>query len=248
VINKKLACCLNRFNSGDPYQKFDCVENSKKAYTTFDQLWSADDGDSAGQMNAILLSNPQGKPLTGFYSLNGTRCNEYSEFGGELRPARVNPVISTNQMNHAEGTKDADAIEYLASAYPVPTSAAYTRMQSGLGTLAQVPTLAPDRRRCPILVRAALVIQCPINPLPPATRRSYTVGSVVRCPVANSVAVHVRIEQLTEISGMPKFTTADTVVDSRNAAVISIQRILSQKYGNQCPPGSHRSGDACVDD
>ena len=248
VMNKKLACCLNRFNPGDAYQKFDCVENSKKTYTNFDQLWTSDDGSADTQMNAIVLANSQGKPLSGFYTLSGTRCNEYSEFGGELRPARVNPVISATRMNHASGTMDSDAIEYLAAAEPLPSSTAYTQLKTGLGSTAKVPTTAAERRRCPILVRAALVAQCPTNPMPPATKRNYVSGGVVRCPDANAVAIHIRVEQLTEISGTPKMETVDTVLHPRAASAISIERILSQKYGNQCPPGTHSLGDACVDD
>ncbi|MCC5758143.1 hypothetical protein, partial [Klebsiella pneumoniae] len=104
AINKKLACCLNSFKTGDTYAKFDCIENAKTAVTDFDTLWASSDSTTEGnQMNAFILAGPNGKPLTGFYTMEGVRCNEFSEFAGPLQPAKVNPIYATSQMNLTNG-------------------------------------------------------------------------------------------------------------------------------------------------
>jgi len=233
TVNKKLACCLNLFSTGDAYAKFDCVQNSKTHYTNFDELWdSADTAAQGGQSNAMVLTNSMGKPMSGFYTLKGTRCHEFSEFAGTIQPARVDSMTG-------------DTVKPL----PGPS---YTGPSSLKLPGTRIPTTAAERRRCPILVRAALVVQCPTNPVSPsATQRTYedtsSLPSIIRCATASSMQVHIRMEQITEIAKMPRMLPVDTVIDQRNAAAISIERILADKYGNQCPPGSHQSGDACVD-
>jgi len=232
TVNKKLACCLNSFSAGDAYAKFDCIQNSQIHYTNFDDLWSSSDTVAqGGQSNAIVLSNSIGKSMSGFYTLKGTRCNEFSEFAGTIRPVRVDWTGDT-------------IVNLPGASYTGPSSLKLP------GT--RIPESAAERRRCPTLVRAALVVQCPRNPVSPtATERMYedtsSIPSVVRCATASSIQVHIRMEQITEITGMPRMKLIDTIVDQRNTGTISIEKILADKYGNQCQPGSHRSGDACVD-
>ena len=111
----------------------------------------------------------------------------------------------------------------------------------GLGK--SVPTLAPDRRRCPVLVRAAIAASCSSELSVPGTPIATYSGPPKRCSSASQIQVHIRVEQLTEIAGQAKLKTADTVVDvgadgktGLGSAVISIDRIIANKYGNVCPP------------
>jgi hypothetical protein len=111
VINKKLACCMNNYlpppPSGTPIPgetqtsadvKFDCIDNTAKA-TDFNTLWSSSDDalsgtnqGTGGQINALLLASANGKPLTGFYTEAGARCNEFSEFDAQgIHPGTINP-------------------------------------------------------------------------------------------------------------------------------------------------------------
>jgi hypothetical protein len=258
VVNKKLACCLNEFGSTISTVKFDCVDNSMQTQVKFDDLWSSSDQSiDGGQLNALILSNSMGKTLTGFYTLDGTRCNEFSEFAGVIQPGRVNPSVLSSgvQMNHANQKVKTDEFEEVGMPLELPTAAAYTLIKNNYtGKGLKTPSTVGERRRCPILVRAALVVQCPKNPVPPATQRTVELtnasGQVTdrMCSRASAAQVHIRVEQVTEIAGMPKMKVEDTVVDQKNAATISIERIIANKYGNLCPLGSHRSGDACVED
>ena len=242
TVNKKLACCLN-YETGGFYAKFDCIETAKNHYSDFNALWqSVDTTGAGGQSNAMSLANSQGKLLTGFYTLKGTRCNEFSEFAGPITPARVNPSSgTTTQMDHAAG--GAGAVQTIAG--PTLNPPASLKPPG-----AKLPTTAADRLRCPILVRAAFLAKCPDNPVvDTAPRRSYTDSSgVVHCSHASSLQVQVRVEQITEIASMPRMKPEDTVVDAKNASAISIDQIIANKYGNQCPSGTHRQGDACVED
>jgi len=251
AVNKKLACCLNSFHPGDPFTKFDCIENSKTNVTDFNTLWaSSDDSGDGGQLAAFVLTNSLGKALSGFYTLSGTRCAEFSEFAGDLQPAKVNPAIPAGSMDYANHKTNPNEVQTIGmgTAYPLPSSAAYSDLKIKFQAQGKsVPTTAADRRRCPILVRAAAQYQCPDNPLAPASKKSYKVAGKNHCPIASSIQVHIRIEQLTEIAGMPKFKPEDTVINPKNASAISLERIIADKYGNQCPPGSHLSGNACVD-
>jgi hypothetical protein len=115
AVNKKLACCLNSFDIASPAAplKYDCVDNSTLAVTSFDALWEgADPADSGGQAYAVVLSSggngkDAGKPLSGFYTLAGARCDSFSEFAGPIRSATVNPGQSTTQQAQAGGSNDA---------------------------------------------------------------------------------------------------------------------------------------------
>jgi hypothetical protein len=243
TVNKKLACCLNDFamNATTPV-KFDCIENSKKRYADFNELWiSSDDAVDGGQLNALVLTNAMGKPLTGFYTLAGSRCNEYSEFAGEIQAGKI------SLPNHG------DAFTPVGLPFELPASSAYAYVhQQFTAKGLKVPTTVADRRRCPLLVRAAIVVQCPNNPMLPGEQKTANImdvgGTLLhrRCSVAASAQVHIRIEQIVELETQPKMIPSDTMIEAKNASTISVDRIIANKYGNQCSPGTHRVGEVCA--
>jgi|GEM_PF-2100909 len=250
TINKKLACCLNEFGAEGAFVKFDCVENEIKNYSSFDDLWSsADTAAQGGQLNAILLTNAQGRWLSGFYTLAGSRCEGFSEFAGTIQPGMVDPVGGVGaQMNRVGGTgfdsKGRASIPTPGSGAGGGTNAYSTMLASVIGLGQTVPSDIKDRRRCPILVRAAMVAECPPSGGSPVA--TYD-GPPRQCSAANDIYVHIRVEQVWEIAGQPTMKPFDTVVDRASAADISIDRIIANKYGNQCPPGQTRdsTGGGC---
>jgi len=255
VVNKKLACCLNQYDSSDTsgkgFLKFDCVENASTSYRDFDSLWTSSDANSdGGQLNAFVLANSQGKELTGFYTLSGDRCNEYSEFSRDsIQPGMVNPAQPAPQGRHANGSLSPDAFEAIGNPLPKSSSAAFSNLVSRLGTRARAPSTSAEKRRCPVLVRAALLTACPSNPQSTsAPMRTYIDPDtkIKHCSMAESMQVHIRIEQVWEIAGTPRMQAVDTVLDHRSASAVSISQIIANKYGDSCPPGSTRQGDTCV--
>jgi hypothetical protein len=251
--NKKLACCMNGFGgisaASTVLTKFDCIENMKETYSDFNALWaSSDDADNGGQMNAFVLADGRGKPITGFYTENGVRCGEFNEFSSTpIQPGRINPIMNSGQMNRVNGA--GDAFESVGSAIPNPSGTGFNFMVGKLGSSAKAPTSTADRRRCPILVRAALMVGCPRNPASSnAIEKTYEDPSTKsrRCAVASSVQVKIRVEQVWEIAGQPKLQPVDTVIDNKAAGSISVDRIIQKKFGNQCPKGTRQQGDACV--
>jgi hypothetical protein len=259
AVNKKLACCLNQYDSTDPtasgFLKYDCIDNSTKRYADFNALWtSTDEASDGGQMNAFILTNSAGKEITGFYTLDGRRCNEFSEFTSDtIQPGVVNPAMSLGQGKGAGGSKAADAFEARGSSLAKPSGSAYSFLYGKLGSdRNKAPTSTADRRRCPVLVRAALVVGCPQNPASAsAFQKTYEETDASgnkkrRCSVASNMQVHVRVEQVWEIAGTPLLKPVDTVIDGRSAGSIAIDQIIMNKYGDQCPPGTQRRGDACV--
>ena len=248
AMNKKLACCLNEFGSTGSSVKFDCVDNSHTHYSNFNEIWgSNDESVDGGQSNAIVLANSMGRLLSGFYSLSGQRCAEYSEFGGLITPGKVNPAIVTSGMNLAKqaGVAPANAFQE-DSTQPLIHGEAHGALSTYFASKG-VPQTASEKRRCPILVRAAIVTKCPTNPIPPAAQKTITLpdGST-HCSAASALQVEVRIEQIYEIASTPKMMPEDTILDPKNASQVSIERLIAEKYGNQCPPGTSRMGDACV--
>jgi hypothetical protein len=254
--NKKLACCMNGFGSlstsaiGD---RFDCVENVDKNYASFNDLWSStDDAADGGQMNAMILADASGKTISGFYTENGVRCGEFSEFSADpIQPGRINPVLSGGQMNRVAGASAGAAFEIVGGQIPRPNGASYSLMVSKLGSMAKAPTTPAERRRCPVLVRAAAVVGCPDNSQSAnSSLRTFEDATLTpkmrRCSVASSVQVKVRVEQVWEIAGTAKMQPIDTVLDPKSASSLSIDRILQQKYGNACPSGTRRVGDNCL--
>jgi hypothetical protein len=74
---------------------------------------------------------------------------------------------------------------------------------------------------CPVVVRAAIITQCPQGSKPDAYGN-------IRCEVARSVSIRVRIEQLFEISGSPTFKPIDTVLNPEQATSVNVKDVLSR--------------------
>lgn len=237
TLNKKLACCMNESIRPDitgAFIKFDCAENPSVANTNnFNTLWTAsDDPLDGGQSSAMVLAGPLGKYLTGFYTLDGVKCEEFSEFAQPFTPARV----KKNQSGTWYKAEDTGPT--------ITPPASFTSIFSSKS----VPTTALDMKRCPIVARAAFVPTCPANPDLPAVPKTYVdpVSGIKHCSSAASIQVHVRIEQVFEIEGTPKMKTVDTVAEQRLASSISVEKIIQNKNGSSCPGGASQRGEICV--
>ena len=243
VVNKKLACCMNdifatpRVAAG-AFIKFDCIDNSDPSFSTsFNTLWGGNDSlvssnGSSSVGNALVLAAQPKKFLTGFYTLNGARCDQYNEFG--------NNAITPQKLSLVNATWSA-----------VPSGPAYPTVPDPTNSATNgPPQSATEMARCPILVRAAMIATCPINSDLPVVQRTFIDSSVTPnvkyCSSASSIQVHVRIEQVYEIAGSPKMKTIDTIQEQRTAAGISVDQIITQKNGSSCPQGSSMQGDVCV--
>ena len=237
VTNKKLACCMNQtwvaptLNShAGAFIKFDCIDNSAaNTYSNFKDLWESVDGSTEGkQSNAVALAGIQNTTLTGFYTLDGARCTQFNGFG----------AITSSKLTLTNGIWTESQVQPLGYAT--------------LGVPNVVPTSADEKRRCPILVRAAMIATCPTNPELPILQKTFEYPDannplihVKRCSAAASIQIHVRIEQVTEIAGSPVMTPVDTFVEQRLASSISIDKIISNKSGSACPPGTYKQGEIC---
>lgn len=280
TVNKKFAACLNGFGTitamtataAYTTPKFDCLANNFVKYNDFNDLWASTDRPAdGGLMNAIVLANALGKPISGFYTQDGAHCDEYSEFAGELIPMIVNPKLgnsSSADLDWKQATGPALVLpgkgDGGSSAGTGGSTLAYSELQTGMiGKLLAmanaglipnnssqnyVPTTAAERRKCPLLVRAAAVYTCPDN-VPSATMVSYVETDPsdptrilrAQCPVAKDVKIHMRIEQLTEIKGQPKMPTIDTITNSTGNSQVTLQRLIAEKYGVECPKGTVRN-------
>ena len=241
TINKKLACCLNSYTKGKQNLKFDCIQSSASADSSFDALWTSKDDDSdGGQLNAVVLSDSKGKPISGFYTLEGSRCSGFSEFGGVLQPQTVKPIRAvTGQIENASGT------ETLPLPLPTPSGVGYSIFSSKAG-FNKVPTSQVDLNRCPILVRAAMKATCGSNEAIPAVQNTITEGVKTRCTAASKISIHVQVMQLTKIAGMAPMKTFDTVADPKSASSIDIGKIVGSKNSGECADGAKRVGSQCV--
>jgi hypothetical protein len=249
LVNKKLACCMNPYDPSNPSQlKYDCVDNTKNAAAKFDDLWTGlDPSDSGSQPYASVLSSGgngmvAGKAISGFYTLGGARCSEFSEFSGVIRAATVNPGQISGQQNQV-GAGGTATCEIVPGAYTVTPPTALT--SSILATGKKIPydavstsdcTQAQNMRRCPILVRSAIVTTCPRNPMAPLAQNSYTDSSgVTHCLAASVIRFFVRIEQIYTITGIPIMPTIDTFQNASSANSLSISSIIQSKVGMVCP-------------
>ncbi len=242
TINKKLACCLNAYTKGNQNLKFDCIDNSSTVDTSFDALWTSKDVDGdGGQLNAVVLSDSKGKPISGFYTLDGSRCSGMSEFGGELKPRTVNPTRSvTGQIETVDPTGASSASPLL-----LPSGDAYSFIRGKPG-FNKVPTTQEELNRCPILVRAAMKVGCGANEAIPAVQTTITESGKKRCTAASKISIHVQVMQLTKIAGMAPMKTFDTVADPKSAATINIGKIVGSKNSGECADGAKRVGSQCV--
>ncbi len=255
LANKKLACCLNSHavsSAGATQQsflKYDCLQtkevDASGARLDFNALWAGgDDTQDGGQMNALALVSAVGQPITGFYSLRGTRCGKFSEFGGELRPKRVQPFLVANQQVTVAG---GSGIENIGAVYALPSGTAYQNLKAGINK--GIPSTLQEMNDCPILVRAALVVSCPSSNAgnPPDLRlQDPTDGTLVRCPMAASITVHLRIEQLYQIAGQSPLKTFDTRAMKDQIASLDVSEIIGNRFGDTCLPGTRRLGDICT--
>ena len=212
--------------------KFDCIDNSSYNYNgSFEALWEGNDSQvtsngSSNVSNALVLAGPVGTPITGFYTLSGSRCSTYNEFG----------TLVSHKLSLVAGVLTKDAGVTIYNGVPDPTG----------GTLGP-PKTEIEMQRCPILVRAAMIATCPSNSDLPVVQRTYTDSSAVKyCSAASSIQVHIRIEQVYEIVGTPKMPTIDTIQQQRMASSISVDQIISQKNGGACPLGTVKQGEVCV--
>ena len=254
TINKKLSCCLNAYTKGFSNLKFDCIDNSSTADTSFDALWASSDlAADGGQLNAVVLSDSKGKPVSGFYTLDGSRCSGYSEFGGILQPRTVNPVRSvTGQIESVVSSTSGSGFQNIGSPLPTPSGAGYTIFSTKTG-FNHVPTTQAELARCPILVRAAMKAECGTNEAIPAVQTTIDEnsalglpGSKKRCTNASKISIHVQVMQLTKIAGMAPMKTFDTVADPKNSASINIGKIVGSKNSGECADGAKRVGSQCV--
>jgi hypothetical protein len=244
VANKKLACCLNDFGSSFASIKYDCVENAK-SYADFNQLWESFDSSADGnQIPALVLSNQVGSIISGFYTLQGQHCDEFSEFAGDIQPGILSATPTANS-----------SFKPLGSIIPNPGTGVlgYSEIrQKVLAAKKSIPTTDADKRRCPILVRAAIIVSCPPLSTLPFISKTYELrdsnGNLLsrRCSSASSITTHIRMEQVYQITNQSILPLVDTISISGAPASISVDRILLNKYGNTCPPGTTRSNGICT--
>jgi hypothetical protein len=242
--NKKLGACLNEFDTVISTFKFDCIENAKNDYANFDELWSsADPRADGGQLNAIQFANGGGQLLTGFFELNGRRCDEFNEMVGDVQPGRLKMVDGAWTFE-PKGS---------VLARPDVSLPGYQQMiqkfnEQGL----RVPSTIEEKRRCPILIRAAVLYSCPSNPAPPGLARTFELkdasGNILqrRCTIASSVQLQFKMEQVFEIEGTRPMKPMDTIQEKIQMAGISVAQLNTGKFGSTCPPGTSPMGDACV--
>ena len=257
TVNRKLACCLNAFHldSSDTYEKFDCIDNSQQGYADFDTLWSSSDPVADGeQMNAILLSDGmsmvtgKARVISGFYGLDGRHCDQFSEFaypaGGKIQGYRVDPKMLSGQQVTVGG------VGYVSTsiAHALPTSANYATIQALVVAAGKsVPATQQDMLTCPILVRAAIITSCPSSTIAPNALTTYNdqATPMIRCPVAGGIQIHLRIEQIFEITGTAPVVPFDSFSQVNATTSLDVSKIILDKVGDQCPPGTTKKGDLC---
>ena len=146
----------------------------------------------------------------------------------------VDPLIpSSQQYSVGKAPTIRGAPDHPIPAFPLPTGQAYLNLQNKIGK--RVPATQAEMYRCPILVRAAIVVACPeITPTAPVGKNyfdSYLASNgKVYCPVASTVSVQTRIEQLYQITGLPLLETLQGTGLTSN---ISVSDLIRQKYGTQ---------------
>jgi hypothetical protein len=259
IINKKLACCLNPYdplNPGAPL-KYDCVDNTLATGGTFDDLWTGSDpNDSGAQPYAIVLAtggnvSVSAKAVSGFYTMAGARCDAFSEFGGTIKSAKINGGQISGQ---GEQAGSGAACEIVPGAYTVtPPNSLMTAVNTAGKTLPWDGLMTTDckqamnMRRCPILVRAAIVTSCAKNPIAPVAAKSYLDAlGVTHCLAASVVRIFIHIEQIYEIAGMPRMATIDTLRDQNGVNALSIANLIQNKVGTVCPPGTKQANGTCM--
>ncbi len=239
-LNPKLKCCLNEIDgafSGGSHLKFDCIENTGVA-SSFDQLWAGKDQDLNGAAPyATLLAGFGGKPISGFYALEGgslRRCGEFSEFAAleTIQGYRVDPAQTVVQQNSVGAGNRVK----IGSPLPIPQGPTFGYIRTEvLKKGKKIPTTVEEMRRCPVLLRAATVVSCK-KPVPGQNPQKTYIDSAattdkVRCATGGVVQIHVQLRQIHEITGQPTMKMVDTVLDSSQLSTISIEEILKLRRG-----------------
>jgi len=244
TINRKLACCLNVKNPNDTsytgaptsntsnpfFEKFDCDENPADKTKSFDDLWSSTSDDTdLGQPNALLLVNSAGKTISGFYTIDLKRCDEFSEFvpyDRPIIPGVLTPVLTKDIQQATIKGSLVGATFQPKTPISVPTSPTWISIVSGINKSPPNCTTHPeDCRRCPILVRAVMVSTCPLNDnytYPP----NAPAGTIKHCAAAASVTIYVKLQQVFEIAGSAPIKTMDTVIENGKAVPLSVDQLV----------------------
>ncbi len=251
AANPKLACCLNSFdrkNPGNPL-KYDCIQNADQSPVDFESLWmSTDPSEAGGQGNAIVLTDGSGRPVTGFFTLTGARCGEYSEFAGPIREATVNPAQIASQQNLSGNKFDQNFIQFSGNVIgPPPRASSWFSSKKTVPDLAAKPAQAS--RECPILARAALVVTCGSDNVPGQLPQQFTDSKGhVHCLAAKSIRVHLRIQQVYKITGTPPIKTFDSIMDLDEAkrTGINMEGMIRARAGAFCPAGSSYLDGNCL--
>jgi hypothetical protein len=243
AANPKLACCLNSFDRKNPSNplKYDCIQNANQSPTDFDELWmSTDPSETGGQGNAIVLTDGSGRPATGFFTLTGARCNEYSEFAGPIREATVNPLQIASQQSLSGNKFDQNFIQFSGKVIgPAPGASSWFSSKKTVPDLMAKPAQAA--RECPILARAALMVTCGSDNTSGQLPQQFTDSKGhVHCLAAKSVKVYLRIQQVYRITGMAPIKTYDTVMDLEETkrTGINMEGLIRGRTGTYCPSGA----------
>jgi hypothetical protein len=245
ILNKKLACCMNYVpqtvnNSAGiplptPSYKFDCVETQDPPAAVtgsqgislemarFNWRWTSHDATEDGKkINGVMLVNAAGKPITGFFSLKGEYCEKFNPFMNkfEIRPTLVPAALPAGQQANATLATETN----LAAPYPMPQGdnpieiAAYAKGRS-------FPTTIDEKRACPILVRAAMRVKCPLG----GSLRYVDFTGVTHCPFASSIRFDIAVEQIYQIAGQKARKPYLTEIGQGSVNTISIPEIIRER-------------------
>lgn len=250
AANPKLACCLNSFDRKNPSNplKYDCIQNADQSPADFESLWmSTDPADTGGQGNAMVLTDGSGRPVTGFFTLTGARCGEYSEFAGPIREATVNPAQIATQQNLSGNKFDQNFIQFSGNSIgPPPRALSWFSSKKTVPDQASKPAQAA--RECPILARAALVVTCGSDDVAGQLPQRFTDSrGHVHCLAAKSIKVHLRIQQVYKITGVPPIKTFDSIMDLEEAkrTSINMEGMIRARAGAFCPAGTSYAEGNC---
>jgi hypothetical protein len=217
-FNRKLTCCMrsgSRLNSAD--HRLDCIQNRN---TDFNALWATSDADhDGGQTHAMTLVSA-GSIISGFYTKDGVLCPQFSEFvapGGILTRYKIEPTLKTIQQEHVDHASGKTQIGDPYPALRIPLQVLSSIQTQGRRN--NYPSTINEMNQCPILVRAALRVECP--PGSPTDAAGN-----IRCETAQTLSVRVRIEQLFHIAGSAPMVVVDTSLNPEQATQFNLKEIF----------------------
>ena len=218
-----------------PSYKFDCVETQDPPATVtgssvissemarFNWRWATPDASQdGGQMNGVMLVNSAGKPITGFFSLKGEYCEKFNPFINklEIRPTLVPAVLPAGQQANATLATET----YLSAPYPTPQP--NNPIESAATSKGRwFPTTIDEKRACPILVRAAMRVKCPLG----GSLRYVESTGVTHCPFASSIRFDIAVEQIYQIAGQKARKPYLTEIGQGSVNTISIPEIIRER-------------------